>query len=86
MKLKEPDVVWREVGDEIVILDTRSSEYLSLNDSGAVLWARLSDGATDQDLRQELVSKFGIDEDLAERDVNEFLASLRRLDMLDDGA
>ncbi|HET9061440.1 MAG TPA: PqqD family protein [Acidimicrobiales bacterium] len=86
MKLKEPDVVWREVGDEIVILDTRSSEYLSLNDSGAVLWARLSDGATEQDLRQELVSKFGIDEDLAERDVNEFLASLRRLDMLDDGA
>jgi hypothetical protein len=84
MRLKEPDIVWRAVADEVVVLDTRSSQYSSLNESGAVLWARLSDGATVADLVAELCQHYEVDEGTAARDVEVFLEALRAADMLDE--
>jgi hypothetical protein len=84
MKLRGPELVWVEVQDEVVILDTRSSQYLSLNESAAKLWTALSAGASVGDMEQLLQERYGIDAETATNDVASFVGSLRERDMLDE--
>jgi hypothetical protein len=78
LKLRE-DLVWRQVGEEVMVLDTATSEYLSVNASGAVLWPLLAEGCRPEDLRRALVERFGIDQETAEGDTQRFLSSLEEI-------
>lgn len=69
--------VWREIGEEVVILDVPTSTYLNLNGSARLLWKRLSGGATPAELTAELVATYGIPEVQAAKDVQSFLDALR---------
>jgi hypothetical protein len=69
-------VSFREVGGEVVVLDVRSSSYITVNEAGAVLWRLLAAGATLDDLTGALVGNFGLDADAARRDAQAFLESL----------
>ena len=69
-------VISRDVGDELVLLDVDSGNYFRVNGSGAELWQQLSSGASEGDLIAYLTSEFGIDTELAERDVKVLLAAL----------
>jgi hypothetical protein len=69
--------VWREIGDEVVILDVPTTTYLNLNKSARALWKRLDRGATPLDLTAELVAVYGIPEDRAAADVRAFLDALQ---------
>lgn len=71
-----PGVAWRQAGDEIVILDTHSSVYFGMDRSAALLWRRLVDGATLDDLVATLVSDAPIDRHRATEDVLRFLDEL----------
>lgn len=82
-RLKQDDVEWRDVGDEIVALDVNSATYLSVNASGAVLWEAVSKGATRDELVERLVSHFGIGAELAGADVDAFLAGLAERGLLE---
>lgn len=82
-KLRGEELAWREVDDEIVVLDLRSSRYLSVNSSGAVLWPHLADGATETQLVGVLVDRFDIDADTASKDVGHFLQMCRQRDLVD---
>ena len=83
MRIREPDIAWTQVGDEIVILDTRTSVYSRLNSSAAKLWLALSTGATSIDEMVTVLRKeYGIDEQIAAIDVMTFLTSLRAGNML----
>jgi hypothetical protein len=81
-RLRDHDLVWREVGDEVIILDTRASIYASVNESGRVLWLRLAEGATLDDLVGELKREYELDSVDARRDAEAFLTSLRERDLL----
>ena len=67
---------WREVEGEVVAVDLRTSEYLAVNRSGAVIWQALADGATPGELAERLVAAFDVGRAVAARDVDEFLAIL----------
>ncbi len=66
-------MVWREMGDEVAVLDTSRSEYLRINKTGATLWPLLAEGATVTELVHALISTFGISQDRAESDVSSFV-------------
>lgn len=74
--------VWREIGDEVVILDVPTATYLNLNGTGRALWKRLDDGATPGELAAELVKTYGIPEDQAASDVESFLEALQERSLL----
>ncbi len=74
--------VWREIGDEVVILDIPTATYLNLNKSARALWKRLDEGATALELAAELVTTYGIAEDQATSDVRSFLDALRERSLL----
>ena len=76
LKIRVEDLSWRQVGDEIVVLDLRSNAYLSINQSGTALWELLVDGSTPATMEARLVSDFGVDDDQARADVKAFVAML----------
>ena len=82
VRVREDDLTWRTVGEEIVLLDMRTWEYLGLNGSGATLWPALVEGATPAALGDLLVETYGIDAESANRDVDGFLASLSESQLL----
>lgn len=75
-RLNTDAVSWREVDGEVIALRHASSEYLTTNGSGAVVWKALSDGATRAELVELLVSVFGVEPDRAGADVDAFVAVL----------
>lgn len=83
LTLRDEAVSWAPTdNDAIVVLDLRTSRYLSLNSSGSVLWQALDSGATSDELAQVLVDRFGISEKQAAADVTGFLATLRSRDLV----
>jgi hypothetical protein len=73
---------WREIGNEVVAVDVRSSTYLSANESGQLLWRHLAEGTTRQQLVERLVTTFAIDEARAGKDVDSFLRDLAEQGLL----
>ncbi|MFL5884724.1 MAG: PqqD family protein [Thermoleophilaceae bacterium] len=68
-----PDIDWREIDGEVVVLDRRQGRYLAVNPSGAVLWPALVEGATEETLVERLLSRYAVDREKARRDVGAFL-------------
>ena len=77
-----PGFDWRDVQGDVVALDLRRSVYLATNPTGALLWARLAQGATKEDLVDVLVSAFDVARSTAENDIESFLQRLRALDVV----
>lgn len=84
LKAGSNDVAWRQFGDEIVMLDLRTSTYIATNDAATVLWGLLEKGTTRSELVAALVEAYGIDGARAGADVDAFVAECRRRDLLVD--
>lgn len=82
MKLRDGELSWRQVGDEVIVLDLRSNAYLSINETGTALWEMLVDGSTPATMAERLMSEFSVDEDRARADVEAFVAVLTERDLL----
>jgi sensor domain CHASE-containing protein len=82
LKLREAELSWRQVGDEVIVLDLRSNAYLSINRSGIPLWEMLVDGSTPTTMTERLVSDFAVEEERARADVEAFVAMLVERDLL----
>lgn len=76
VRLRDDQVVWKRMGEEGVVLDLRTSVYLSVNEAGAFLFGLLEGGATEAELSGELAGRFEIPAEQAEADVRAFLAAL----------
>lgn len=79
---RERELTWREIDDEVIVLDLRSSMYLRLNASSAVLWRRLETGASIIDLAELLRQTYDIDQDRATVDVRAFISSCEQKNLL----
>ena len=84
LQLRVDDLEWRSVDDEIVVLDLASGSYLTLNGSAGVLFRRLIDGATSQDLVASLLDEYDTTAEQATTDVAGFVESLRANNLLVD--
>jgi hypothetical protein len=82
LRLREDALEWREVEGEIVALDVRTSRYVAVNPTGAVIWSALAQGATRAELAGRVSESFDVDEATAARDVDAFLDVLAERDLL----
>jgi hypothetical protein len=81
-QLKMDDVVWRDVGDELVVLELSTTTYLTLNGTAKDLWEGVAGASTVAGLVTMLVERYEITPELAEADVASFLESLRARNLL----
>lgn len=87
MKIKNGYMVSEVAGTAVVVPvdpDHTFRGMLKLNATGRLLWDRLLESATAAELSALLVSEYEIDGETAERDVDAFLAMLRRFGVLEE--
>ena len=82
LTLRTDDLYWREVDDEIVILEGRASTYMSVNNSGVLLWRLLARGATRGEVISALMAAYEIDADSAAADADRFVDQMRAAGLL----
>jgi hypothetical protein len=76
LSLREHGLDWREIGEEIVVLDGQAAVYLALRGSGALLWRLLAGSTTRAGLVERVVRTYGIEATQAAADIDAFLATL----------
>lgn len=76
LQLRRDELEWRQIDDEVVVLDARGGTYLATNGSAALLWQSIASGTTREELASVLVNAYGIDKRDALVDVDDFLAML----------
>jgi hypothetical protein len=81
--LRGQGVAWTDVDGEIVALDEEAAVYLAANQTGALLWRALADGATRESLADTLVRRYGIPLERAQADTDAFLGALRERALLE---
>lgn len=80
--LRDQNLDWREIDDDIVVLDGQDAIYLAVRGSGPLLWRMLADSTTRERLVDALVETYDIGESRAADDVDEFIATLSERGLL----
>jgi hypothetical protein len=81
-RIRKDDLTWRVLNEEVVVLDLRTSVYLSVNNTGKILWDLLVEGANEEQLVRTLIDQFGVAEETARGDVGAFLSLCSDRDLL----
>jgi hypothetical protein len=71
-----PDVVWRRLENDVVLVHLKTNRIYSLNGSGGRLWELLSEGADRETAERRLLEEFEVGEDDVRRDVDRLLVEL----------
>lgn len=70
------DVAFREIEQEVVILDLDSGSYFGLNAVGSRAWALLLEGRTLADVHAVLLAEYDVTADELQRDLLEWAGRL----------
>jgi len=70
------EYVWKEVGDQVVVLHIETGHYYSLNHSGSQIWKGLMEGLSPDQIAVNLCSIFNVDKPTAKKDTEEMIHSL----------
>src|SRR5205809_6891929 len=72
-----PDVLFRAVGDEAVLLNLKTELYLGLDPVGARMWTLFKESASLQQAFDLLLAEFDVDASRLRADLEEFLGQLK---------
>jgi hypothetical protein len=70
------------LGDELVMMDLESGNYLSLNKTGAVIWAEIEQPVAVAELIKRLTARFDIDETDCLADTVQYLQKMREQNII----
>lgn len=87
MKIKE-NFLLRKISDTYVVVPVGSavvdfSGLVNLNESGALLFEKLQNGAEESDLVATLLEEYDVSEELARADVKKFIEKVKDADILE---
>lgn len=71
--------------DGAVLMNIKGGSMLTLNPTASIIWQRLSEGHTPAQIAAQLASEFGISQEQAAGDVNEFLEQLEAHHLIESG-
>lgn len=77
MRIRNQELATRRVGDDVMVLDLRTSQYFAVGGAGTVILQLLQDRDLSlDDLVTELTARFDVDADRARADAEQFLGRL----------
>ncbi len=76
-------VHFRQMHDEVVILDGRKERFLALNRTAAKIWGVLVEGGSTEDAVEALINEFDVKREAAQQDVNALLGKLLERQLLE---
>jgi hypothetical protein len=71
-----PDVMFRAVGEEAVLLQLKSETYLGLDPVGARMWTLLTESESIESAYQALLGEYEVDGRQLRRDLEDFINKL----------
>jgi hypothetical protein len=71
-----PDVVFRQLDEEAVLLDLKSGKYFGLNEVGARIWQLVTDARPLADILDTLDQEYASERSVLERDLLELAGEL----------
>jgi Coenzyme PQQ synthesis protein D (PqqD) len=74
--MRNPQLAWREIDGEIVIISPEDSQVHELNVTAALVWKRADGEQTLEEIAAGMVSEFDVTHESARRDVAELIAQL----------
>ncbi len=81
MKIKPGYKLRKMCGSSVVVATGKASAefngMVTLNETGEMLWARLADGAEENELVALMLDEYDIDKATAENDVKEFIEKIK---------
>ncbi len=77
------DVVFRDLDDEMIIMDMNTGKYFGLNETGAKIWALLDKYQKPKKVIDELLTEYNLSEDECEREVKQFLQAILNKGLID---
>lgn len=80
--LRDPDHIATEIDGALVVFSASAGKYLSLNKSARVIWERLAEPASEDELTETLVACFRVDPETAAAGVGKVLAELTELKVI----
>ena len=78
----ETSLMSNELGDELVIMDVESGNYIGLNKIGYVIWQLLANPAQVKDLVKELANKYNVLPAECEADTIAYLEKMASLKLI----
>lgn len=83
------DFVLRQIADEYLLIPVgeaakKINGLMCLTESGFLLFQKLQDTCTREELVQCILSEYDVTAEIAEDDVDQFLETLRRFDILEE--
>ncbi len=75
--------MWRRAGDEVIVLDLETSQYLAANETAAAVWETLAGGATRDELVTMLCARFEVEHPVAVADIDRLLESMQSAGMIE---
>jgi hypothetical protein len=67
--------LWKEIGDQVVILHFESGRYFSLNASGSLIWKAALDNVPNDQIVECLCTEFDVDQETALQDTEQMVRS-----------
>jgi hypothetical protein len=77
-----PNVIFRRLGDEIVLFHLGSDRFYELNGTAARLWELLNAGQDDAQIRERMLAEFAVDPEQLAGEAEALLDSLRQEDLI----
>ena len=83
-----PDVVWRQVEGEVVLVHLKTNQMYALNPTGARFWELLSEGRDTAHIEATLLAEFEVDAGDLRSEIDRLLRELVDAGLVDrsDGA
>ena len=85
LRRRTDSILVREVGQELLLLDTELDQIHQLNPTAKFIWQRC-EGKSTEEIAQLLMVDFDVDFKVARQDVARTLGTLRNLKLIDDVA
>jgi hypothetical protein len=82
---RQPELIIRELEDELVIMDPRTEQVYVLNATASAIWELCQAGLNVEEIVQELVQTIGADPARAKQEVSHLLATWAEQGLLNSG-
>jgi hypothetical protein len=79
-----PEVAWKDIGGEIVLVHLETNKIYELNRTGARLWKLLEEGSSRSDAEAILVREYGIDEETVHAETAALIDELLRQKLVEE--
>ncbi len=77
-----PNLIWRVVDGEAILLDTATGYHFSLDPIGTEVWQGLQGGESLDAIVARIAKTYGAEPDVVRNDVSEFLNELKSAKLL----